>query len=89
LGFVVQGAHHIGSTRRIIRKYYPDEFGSFDQERQVLKGILKLLLGISKELVTKPVLAWKKLSLVFVVLISAAVGYLVPVPSYSPIEERS
>ena len=49
LGFVVQRAHHVGCTRRIIRRYYADEFGSLEQEQRVLKGTLRLLVGIPKE----------------------------------------
>ena len=88
LGFVAARAHQIGCTRRIVRRYYADEFGPYEQEHQVLQSTFRLLLGIPKEFFTKPGLAWKKLSLIFVVLISIAVGYLVPVPLYPPIRQK-
>ncbi len=88
LRFVVQRAHHVGCTRRIIRRYYADEFGSFDQENKVLKGILKLLIRIPREFIVKPVLAWKELSLIVEILVSAAVGFMIPIPSYSLDKER-
>ena len=81
--FVAQRAHQVGCTRRIIRRYYAEEFGSFEQENQVIKGIFKTLVGIPKALVTKPVLAWKKVSITGEILVSAAVGYVIPIPSYS------
>jgi glycosyltransferase involved in cell wall biosynthesis len=85
--FVTARSHQIGCTRRIIRKHYADELGTSEQERQVLKGTLRLLLGLPREFVTKPVLAYKKFSLILVVLTSVAVGYLVPIPSYSQAKE--
>ena len=88
LGFVVQRAHHIGCTRRIIRRHYADEFGSFDQERQVLKGVFQLLLGIPREFINRPMVAWKKLSLISTVIISAAVGYLVPISFSFPLPQK-
>lgn len=86
--FVVQRAHHIGSTRRITKRYYANEFGSFDQERHVLKGIFRLLLDTPRECISKPVQAYRKLTLSLIVLSAVAVGYLVPIPSYSPVKER-
>lgn len=88
LGFAAARAYHIGHTRRIFKRYYANELGPFEQEHQVLKGVFRLLLSIPKEFLTKPRLAWKKLSLIIVVLISIAVGYLVPAPFYSPIEQK-
>ena len=86
--FMAARSHQIGCTRRIIRRHYADELGPSEQERQVLKGVLRLLLGIPKEFLTKPKLAWKKLSLIFTVLISIAIGYLVPLPRYSTVKQR-
>jgi len=86
--FVIARSHQIGCTRRIIKKYYANELGNSEQERHVLKGIFKLLLGIPKESITKPKLAGKKLSVIILVLSSTAVGYLIPIPSYSLVTER-
>jgi glycosyltransferase involved in cell wall biosynthesis len=86
--FITARSHQIGCTRRIIRRYYADELGPYEQERQVLKGVLRLLLGIPKESINRPIVAWKKLSLTFIVLISIAIGYLVPLPRYSTIKQK-
>ena len=86
--FIIARSHQIGCTRRIIKKYYANELGNSEQERHVLKGIFKLLLGIPKESITKPKLAGKKLSVIILVLSSTAVGYLIPIPSYSLVTER-
>jgi len=86
--YITAKSQEVGRCRRILRKYYADEFGSLEQEQRVLKGTLRLLVGIPKEFFTKPRLAWKKLSLIFVVLISITVGYLVPAPLYSPIKQK-
>lgn len=88
LGFVVARAHQIGCTRRIVRKYYADEFGPHEQEHQVLQGTFRLLLGIPKGFLAGPGVAWKKLSLIFVVFISMAIGYLVPLPRYSAVKQK-
>ncbi len=80
--FLVQRSHHIGSTRRIIRKYYNDEFGSFEQENQVLKGVFKRLVSLPKKMFVNPSTAVKHLYLITVILTSSAIGYLVPFPSY-------
>jgi len=82
LGFVIQRSHHIGCTRRILRKYYATELGSYDQERSVLQGMYRLLLSIPKEFFSKPILAWKKLSITCTILVAAAIGYIVPFPGY-------
>jgi glycosyltransferase involved in cell wall biosynthesis len=80
--FIVQRAHHVGCTRRIIRKYYTEEFGSFEQENQVMKGIIRTIFGIPKTTFTKPSIAWKKFFLIAEVLLSSAIGYIIPFPSY-------
>jgi len=85
--YIVQRAHHIGSTRRIIRRYYAHEFGSFEQEKHVLTGIFKIMLGIPKEAFTSPRVAGKKFYITVLVLSSAAIGYIIPIPSYSLVLE--
>jgi GT2 family glycosyltransferase len=82
-GYIVQRAHHVGCTRRILRRYYADEFGTFDQERSVLKGIFTLLIKTPKQVFTNPLLVWRKLSLIGTILIAFTVGYFVPLPIYS------
>jgi glycosyltransferase involved in cell wall biosynthesis len=88
LRFVAKRAHQVGCARQILKKHYAYELGPFEQENHVLKGMLRLLLGLPKELLTKPRLAWKKLSLISTVLISTAVGYFIPVSSYSLIKQK-
>ena len=80
--FVIQRAHHVGCTRRIIRKYYSDEFGSFNQENQVLRGVIRILGGFPKELIFKPAFAVKKIILTIEILLAAAVGFIIPIPVY-------
>lgn len=89
LRFVTARAYQVGRTRRLIRRYYPDEFGQSEQEQRVLKGTFRLLLGIPKEFLIKPRVAWKKLCLIFIVLISLTVGYLVPVSLFPRIKKQS
>jgi GT2 family glycosyltransferase len=86
--FVMARSHQIGCTRRIIKKYYIEEMGSFEQEQHVLKGVFGLLWRIPKELFTRPSFACKKFYLIFIVLSSVAVGYLVPIPTYSHIKQK-
>ncbi|MEE8471076.1 MAG: glycosyltransferase family 2 protein [Dehalococcoidia bacterium] len=85
LRFVAARSYHIGHTRRILKRFYAAELGPFEQEQQVLKGTIRLLSGVPKEFFARPGLAWKKLSLITTVLMSAGLGYLVPAPFYSPI----
>ncbi|HAS05098.1 MAG TPA: hypothetical protein DCR71_05040, partial [Dehalococcoidia bacterium] len=80
--FIVQRSHHIGSTRRIIRKYYSDEFGSLEQENQVLKSVFKRVVNMPKTLLVNPTVTFKQLYLVVIILTSSAIGYLIPIPSY-------
>ena len=86
--YITAKSQEVGRCRRILRKYYGNELGSVEQEQQVLKGILKLLLRMPKECVTKPKLAGKKLYLIFTVLSSVAVGFLLPTPLYSPMKQK-
>jgi GT2 family glycosyltransferase len=88
LGFIIARSHQVGCTRRIIKRQYSDEFGTLDQEQQVLKGMLRIILNTPMEFVTKPVIALKKLFFTFVILTSIAIGYLVPIPFYSPVSKN-
>lgn len=78
LRFVAARAHQVGRTRRIIGRYYAPELGPPEQEQRVVKGILRLWLGLPKEFVTKPTQAWKRLRLTFVLVVSLAAGRWIP-----------
>ncbi len=89
LTFAAKRARQVGCARRVLKKYYPEELGTFEQENHVLKGISRLLLSIPKETLTTPWFAWKKLSLIGIVLIFTAMGYIVPSANAYILKNRS
>jgi len=82
--YVTAKSQEVGRCRRILKKSYTQEFGAFQQEKNILHSIFKRIIGTPKKLVTNPGLACKETFLTFLVLFSVAVGYIFPAPLYSP-----
>lgn len=83
--YVTAKSQEVGRCRRILKKQYARELGKFEQERLVLHGLLNTFIHVPKKLFTQPFLALKELILILVVLISVGIGYILPLPMYSPI----
>ena len=46
--YVTAKAQEVGRCRRILRRRYSEEFGSFEQENQVLRGMFRIAVGAPK-----------------------------------------
>jgi GT2 family glycosyltransferase len=78
LKFIASRAHHIGISRRLLRRTYLKEQAPLQLERRVLTGMAKSLLGIPLELFIRPHVAWRRLIVILTVLAFAGIGYLFP-----------
>ncbi|MFC2072786.1 glycosyltransferase [Chloroflexota bacterium] len=74
--FIIARAHHIGVSRRLLKRLYPENKQLFNLERGLLKQIVRLLLNIPREFFKSPVIAWNKLSIIVLTTFFVAVGYL-------------
>jgi GT2 family glycosyltransferase len=88
LGFryVSAKSQEVGRCRRILKKAYSSEFGTYDQEYHVLNSMFKNCLSIPIEIFKQPAVVAKKIFLFSTILVSVAIGYVIPKPLYSPIK---
>jgi GT2 family glycosyltransferase len=78
LKFVASRAHHIGVSRRLLRRTYLREQAPLRLERRVLSSMAKTLLCIPLELLVRPHVAWRRLIVILTVLAFAGIGYMFP-----------
>lgn len=78
LRFVASRAHHIGVSRRILKATSLREQAPFRLERQVLGGIVRIILSLPVEFFRSPAVAWRKLSITSTVVLFAGIGFLLP-----------
>ena len=73
--FIAARSHHIGVSRRLLKKLYPDDSSMFSLERKLSKRIIRLLLNILAEAPKHPLLAWRKFRVTVTALAFVALGY--------------
>ncbi len=76
--FISSRSHHIGVSRRLLRKTYLKEQARFGLERTVLSGMAATLLTAPRDLLMNPYEGWKRLTTTLTVLVFAGIGYLFP-----------
>jgi GT2 family glycosyltransferase len=86
--YVSAKSQEVGRCRRILKRTYSSEFGSYGQEQHVLRSIINCLLENPIEVFKRPKIAWNKFVLVFIILSSVLVGYIMPKPMYSPFKNE-
>jgi glucosyl-dolichyl phosphate glucuronosyltransferase len=76
--FVAARAHHIGTSRRILRSLDLKNLAPVRLEQGILGGILGIYLRLPLEFFRKPADTWKKFILTSTIVVYAAVGFLFP-----------
>ena len=76
--FIVARAHHIGQSRRLLRKLYPQSPELFALEKGLSRRIIGLLLNTPREFLRSPATAWRRLVLITLTFLAAGWGYLRP-----------
>ena len=76
--FIAARAHHIGQSRRLLKKLYPQSPDLFALEKGLSRRIVGLLLNTPREFFRSPGTAWRRLLLITLTSFAAAWGYLRP-----------
>lgn len=76
--FIASRSHHIGVSRRILRKTGLKEQTNLHLERGVIRGILRILCLLPRDFIKSPSIAWKKFIMTITIVTFAAIGFLFP-----------
>jgi cellulose synthase/poly-beta-1,6-N-acetylglucosamine synthase-like glycosyltransferase len=76
--FVASRAHHIGVSRRVLRKAGLKEQAKMSLEKGVVNGIFGIIYSLPRDFFKSPVIAWKKSAVTATVIVFAALGFLFP-----------
>jgi len=87
--FIAARSHHIGVSRRLLKKLYPKDSNLFALEITLSKRILKLLLKILREAPKNPLATWHKLSVIILALTFVTLSYYFSRPSTQMFENVS
>ena len=76
--FVASRAHHIGVSRRVLRKAGLKEQAKMSLEKGVVNGIFGIICSLPRDFIKSPVVAWKRFAVTVTVVAFAALGFLFP-----------
>lgn len=76
--FVASRAHHIGTSRRLLRTTHLREQATFHLEKGVLSGIAKGICLLPQDFCRNPSSAWKVFYTTIIIVTFAAIGFLFP-----------
>jgi GT2 family glycosyltransferase len=85
--FITARAHHIGQSRRLLKKLYPQSPELFALEKGLSRRIVGLLLNMPREFFRSPGTAWRRLFLITLTSLAAGWGYLRPGASLEIFQE--